>query len=43
MSHSVESHLRLHTEDYDQLILRLVPAYPQMRAVQLELLAPRPA
>ena len=39
MSHSVESHLKLHTADYDELILKLVPAYPKMRSVQLDLLA----
>lgn len=38
MSHSVESHLKLHTADYDELILKLVPAYPKMRTVQLDLL-----
>ncbi len=38
MSHSVESHLKLHTGDYDELILKLVPAYPKMRTVQLDLL-----
>ena len=39
MSHSVESHLKLHPAGYDQLILKLVPAYPKMRSVQLDLLA----
>lgn len=38
MSHSVESHLNFHTADYDELILKLVPAYPKMRSVQLDLL-----
>ena len=38
-SHSVEGHLKLRPADYDELIWKLVPAYPQMRLVQLELLA----
>ncbi len=39
MSHSVEGHLRLRASEYDDLICRLVPAYPLMRPVQLDLLA----
>lgn len=39
MSHSVQGHLRLRASEYDDLIRRLVPAYPAMRTVQLELLA----
>jgi tRNA (cmo5U34)-methyltransferase len=39
MAHSVSGHLRLRVAEYDQLIRRLVPAYPAMRPVQLELLA----
>lgn len=39
MAHSVEGHLKLRVADYDQLIRRLVPAYPAMRPVQLDLLA----
>jgi tRNA (cmo5U34)-methyltransferase len=39
MAHSVSGHLKLRVEDYDKLIRRLVPAYPAMRPVQLELLA----
>ncbi|HUR57012.1 MAG TPA: class I SAM-dependent methyltransferase [Opitutaceae bacterium] len=39
MAHSVSGHLKLRIEDYDRLIRRLVPAYPAMRPVQLELLA----
>ena len=38
MSHSVEGHLRLSASEYDDLICRLVPAYPTMRPVQLDLL-----
>lgn len=38
-SHSVEGHLNLRPAEYDQLIRKLVPAYAQMRRVQLELLA----
>lgn len=39
MAHSVSSHLQLRVAEYDELIRRLVPAYPAMRPVQLELLA----
>ena len=39
MSHSVEGHLRLSVSEYDELIGQLVPAYPTMRVVQLDLLA----
>lgn len=39
MAHSVEGHLKLHVAEYDELICKLVPAYPVMRVVQLELLA----
>ncbi len=39
MAHSVEGHLNLRIEDYDREIRRLVPAYDQMRRVQLDLLA----
>jgi tRNA (cmo5U34)-methyltransferase len=39
MAHSVEGHLKLHVAEYDELIRRLVPAYPAMRPVQLDLLA----
>ncbi len=39
MAHSVSSHLKLRVAEYDELIRRLVPAYPAMRPVQLELLA----
>jgi tRNA (cmo5U34)-methyltransferase len=38
-AHSVSGHLKLRVADYDALIRRLVPAYPAMRPVQLELLA----
>ncbi len=38
-SHSVEGHLRLRPAEYDALICKLVPAYPKMRPVQLDLLA----
>ncbi|MEA3207323.1 MAG: tRNA (cmo5U34)-methyltransferase [Chthoniobacter sp.] len=39
MAHSVEGHLKLQVAEYDDLILKLVPAYPAMRRVQLDLLA----
>ena len=39
MAHSVSGHLKLRVAEYDELIRRLVPAYPAMRPVQLELLA----
>lgn len=39
MAHSVSGHLNLHVAEYDDLIRQLVPAYPAMRPVQLELLA----
>lgn len=39
MAHSVESHLNLQVTEYDDLIRKLVPAYPEMRSVQLDLLA----
>ena len=38
MAHSVSGHLKLRVEEYDELIRRLVPAYPAMRPVQLALL-----
>ena len=38
MAHSVKGHLQLQVAEYDQLIRKLVPAYPAMRVVQLELL-----
>jgi tRNA (cmo5U34)-methyltransferase len=38
MSHSVQGHLRLRASEYDDLIRKLVPAYPEMRSVQLDLL-----
>ncbi len=39
MGHSVSGHLKLRVAEYDELIRKLVPAYPAMRPVQLELLA----
>ncbi len=39
MAHSVEGHLKLRVAEYDALIRQLVPAYPLMRPVQLDLLA----
>lgn len=39
MAHSVEGHLKLSVAEYDDLIRKLVPAYPDMRASQLDLLA----
>jgi tRNA (cmo5U34)-methyltransferase len=39
MAHSVEGHLKLRVAEYDELIRKLVPAYPAMRPVQLDLLA----
>lgn len=39
MAHSVSGHLNLRVAQYDELIRRLVPAYPVMRPVQLDLLA----
>jgi len=38
MGHSVEGHLKLNVADYDQLIRRLVPGYPAMRAAHMALL-----
>ena len=39
MAHSVSGHLKLDVTEYDALIRRLVPAYPAMQKVQLEVLA----
>lgn len=39
MAHSVSGHLKLRVTEYDELIRKLVPAYPAMRPVQLDLLA----
>ena len=39
MAHSVSGHLNLRVAEYDDLIRKLVPAYPAMRSVQLDLLA----
>jgi tRNA (cmo5U34)-methyltransferase len=39
MAHSVEGHLKLRVAEYDVLIRQLVPAYPAMRPIQLDLLA----
>ncbi len=39
MAHSVSGHLKLQIDEYDELIGKLVPAYPAMRPVQLDLLA----
>jgi tRNA (cmo5U34)-methyltransferase len=39
VAHSVSSHLKLQVADYDDLIRKLVPAYPEMQSVQLELLS----
>jgi tRNA (cmo5U34)-methyltransferase len=39
MGHSVSGHLKLRVAEYDELIRTLVPAYPAMRPVQLDLLA----
>jgi SAM-dependent methyltransferase len=39
MAHSVEGHLQLQVAEYDELIRKLVPAYPAMRPIQLDLLA----
>ncbi len=39
MAHSVSGHLRLKVDEYDELIRKLVPAYPAMRPVQLDLVA----
>jgi len=39
MAHSVSGHLKLRVAEYDELIRKLVPAYPAMRPVQLDLLA----
>jgi tRNA (cmo5U34)-methyltransferase len=39
VSHSVSSHLKLDVAEYDALIRRLVPAYPAMQLVQLDVLA----
>jgi tRNA (cmo5U34)-methyltransferase len=39
MAHSVSGHLKLKVDEYDDLIRKLVPAYPAMRPVQLELIA----
>ncbi|HLH18106.1 MAG TPA: class I SAM-dependent methyltransferase [Bryobacteraceae bacterium] len=37
--HSVSSHLRLDTAEYDRAIRRLIPFYDESRGVQLDLLA----
>ena len=37
--HSVSSHLRLDTTEYDQIIRTYIPHYDESRAVQLDLLA----
>ncbi len=39
MAHSVSGHLKLRVAEYDELIRKLVPAYPAMRPVQLDLLS----
>ena len=39
MAHSVEGHLKLRVAEYDDLIRKLVPSYPAMRPLQLDLLA----
>lgn len=39
MAHTVSGHLNLRVAEYDDLIRKLVPAYPAMRPVQLDLLA----
>ncbi|MSU72709.1 MAG: methyltransferase domain-containing protein [Opitutus sp.] len=39
MAHSVSGHLKLRVAEYDDLIRKLVPAYPAMRPEQLDLLA----
>ena len=39
MAHSVSGHLHVRVAEYDEVIRRLVPAYPAMRPVQLDLLA----
>lgn len=39
MAHSVSGHLTLRVAEYDELIRKLVPAYPAMRSLQLDLLA----
>ena len=39
MAHSVSGHLKLRVAEYDELIRRLVPAYPAIRPVQLDLRA----
>ncbi len=39
MAHSVQNHLDVSAGDYDRRIRALVPAYDEMRSVQLELLA----
>lgn len=39
MAHSVSGHLNLCVAEYDDIIRKLVPAYPAMRPVQLDLLA----
>jgi len=39
MAHSVSGHLNLQVAEYDELIRTLVPAYPAMRSVQLDLMA----
>ncbi len=39
MAHSVSGHLKLRVAEYDDLIRQLVPAYPVMRPVQLDLVA----
>jgi trans-aconitate methyltransferase len=37
--HSVSSHLRLNTAEYDRIIRTYIPHYDESRKVQLELLA----
>ena len=37
--HSVSSHLRLDTAEYDQIIRTYIPHYDESRGVQLDLLA----
>jgi tRNA (cmo5U34)-methyltransferase len=39
MAHSVSGHLKLKVDEYDDLIRQLVPAYPVMRPIQLDLVA----
>ena len=37
--HSVSSHLRLDTTEYDRIIRTYIPRYDESRGVQLDLLA----